>query len=278
MRPLRDQLHSSRPSLLPRRRRFSAVLGGVSFILAAIGWLIMNEQRRRLRIAVQRGATHLSPRWRRPVDGAWRWWRQIWVDPWGPYRDEVAGMAMGHVLEIGVGSWRNLRRYPPDATVVGVEANQRLVFAARRRARRLRPGAEVWRARAEELPFADAAFDTVVTNLALCSVADQAAALAEIARVLRPGGTLRFLEHVHAEQPLLAAAQTVLTPLWRLSVGGCHLNRDTRQAILDAGFTIHALTQVTGAWGPARPTLYGVALRPTIGPMPVSQAHSDEAR
>ena len=96
----------------------------------------------------------------------------------------------------------------------------------------VRPGA------AERIPADDGSVDAVVASLVLCSVADQAAALAEMRRVLRPGGTLAYYEHVRSGRPVLAAVEDLLTPAWQRIAGGCHLNRDTLGAIAAAGFTI----------------------------------------
>ncbi|HEY8293794.1 MAG TPA: methyltransferase domain-containing protein, partial [Micrococcaceae bacterium] len=84
----------------------------------------------------------------------------------------------------------------------------------------------------------DAGADAVVVSLVLCSVADQRAALAEIRRVLRPGGTLAFYEHVRSDFPAVALAEDALTPLWQRFAGGCHPNRDTVQSISAAGFRL----------------------------------------
>ena len=89
---------------------------------------------------------------------------------------------------------------------------------------------------AERLPFEDASFDTAVSTLVLCSVESQRAALAELRRVLKPGGTLRFYEHVRSEGALAQRAQDAATPLWGRLFGGCRPNRDTVGAILEAGF------------------------------------------
>ena len=94
---------------------------------------------------------------------------------------------------------------------------------------------------AERLPFGDASFDTVVSTLTLCTVADQAAALAEMRRVLVPGGRLLFLEHVRAQDERDARLQDRITPLWRHIGHGCHPNRDTVAAIEDAGFVLEWL-------------------------------------
>jgi ubiquinone/menaquinone biosynthesis C-methylase UbiE len=106
------------------------------------------------------------------------------------------------------------------------------------RARRRAPGIPLVLARAEELPFRDGTFDTVITGLVLCSVDDPARALAEIRRVLRPGGALRALEHVRDERGWAAAVQDALQPSWTRFTGGCRPNRDTERAISDAGFRV----------------------------------------
>jgi ubiquinone/menaquinone biosynthesis C-methylase UbiE len=93
---------------------------------------------------------------------------------------------------------------------------------------------------AEALPFRAGVFDTVVSGLVLCSVPDPARGLAEIRRVLRPGGTLRALEHVRSTRRWKARFQDFIQPAWTRVAGGCHPNRDTERAVAAAGFTIEA--------------------------------------
>jgi ubiquinone/menaquinone biosynthesis C-methylase UbiE len=99
------------------------------------------------------------------------------------------------------------------------------------------------RARAEALPFRDAAFDTVVASLAFCSVADPGRGLAEVRRVLRPGGTLRMVEHVRARRRWAAWLQDRLQPAWTRLAGGCRPNRDTEGAVEAAGFAVDPSTR-----------------------------------
>jgi len=253
-------LRMRRREMQPRDRYWS-IVAGASFVVTAVGWLIFNEQRRRARSAFLNSLMHWPPHTRKWISALWRSWNTLWVDPWGRYRQRVAGDATGDVLEIGVGSWRNLIYYRSAERLVGIEASRRHFAAARRRLRRLRPQAELVRARPERLPFPDAYFDTVVASLSLCTVRDQQATMEELARVLRPCGTLRFLEHVRSHRHSVALMQDLLTPFWRIAVDGCHPNRDTLAAIEQAGFVVVSLESLRVPAGPLLPTLCGVARR-----------------
>ena len=143
--------------------------------------------------------------------------------------------AAGDVLEIGAGNGANLALYPTGVRVTVLEPNAYL----RRHLAEACDGqcVEVVDGVGESLPFPPESFDTVLTTHVLCSVSDQAAVLAEVRRVLRPGGQFLFLEHVAAEPGSAAArAQRVFNPLWKAVGDGCHLTRDTGGAIRAAGF------------------------------------------
>jgi len=143
--------------------------------------------------------------------------------------------ARGRTLDLGTGTGRNLPVYGPGARpLVAVEP----CLATLRRARERAPGVPVVQARAEALPFRDGAFDTVVSGLVFCSVGDVPAGLAEIRRVLAPGGRLRMLEHVRSRSRLGARLQDLVQPAWTAFAGGCHPNRDTEAAVARAGFAI----------------------------------------
>lgn len=150
----------------------------------------------------------------------------------------VAGLR-GSVIEIGAGEGSSFGLYPGTVTdVLAVEPNDYLRNLARRRAESAPVPVVLVAGVAEQIPAPDAGADAVVTSLVLCSVADQARVLAEIRRVLRPGGTLAYYEHVRSGNPVLAAAEDLLTPAWQRMAGGCHPNRDTLDAITAAGFLV----------------------------------------
>ena len=152
----------------------------------------------------------------------------------GRWRAWLVGGVRGLVLEIGCGTGRNLPRYAPGTALVAVDPHPQNLARARRRA----PGVPLVQARAEALPFRDGAFDTAVSSLVLCSVDDPPRALAELRRVLAPGGSVRALEHVRARRALPARLQDLGQPAWTRFTGGCRPNRDTEAAVEAAGFRI----------------------------------------
>ena len=160
------------------------------------------------------------------------------------WREWVVGAARGRVLEIGVGTGLNLLRYRAAQTIAAIDPDG----ASLRRARTRRNGGAIslHQARAEELPFVDAAFDAVLATFVFCSVGEPTRALAETRRVLKPGGTLRLVEHVRVSNRLVAGAQDAITPLWKELAGGCHLNRDTLAAVERAGFRVRAVKRLIG--------------------------------
>ncbi|HXG41141.1 MAG TPA: class I SAM-dependent methyltransferase [Dehalococcoidia bacterium] len=155
-----------------------------------------------------------------------------------PVRADVAGGARGLVLELGCGTGANFPYYRDDARVVATEPDPYMLARAARRARALGRPIAIVQAVAEALPFPDATFDTVVATLVLCSVDDPLRALAEARRVLRPGGELRFYEHVRYPAGPLALLQDAVTPIWRWFGAGCHPNRDTPRLFREAGLEV----------------------------------------
>jgi ubiquinone/menaquinone biosynthesis C-methylase UbiE len=180
-------------------------------------------------------------------------------------RDELLAAASGAVVEIGAGTGANVARYPAAVTeLVLVEPEGPMVERLQQRLATVRPSApaRVVQAPAEAIPLPDASFDVAVSTLVLCTVADQARALAELRRLLKPGGRLLFLEHVRAEDPGLARWQDRLHPLWVRLGHGCHCNRATLTAIEDAGFVVEQLQPGRMPKAPpiVRPMIAGVAV------------------
>ena len=143
----------------------------------------------------------------------------------------------GEVVELGSGVGANLRYLPPGATLIAIEPNPhmhpRLRAAAERHGVRLELQARV----AERTGLADQSVGTVISSLVLCSVADPAAVLAEIRRILRPGGTFRFVEHVVARpRTLTRVLQRVLRRPWAWTFEGCSCERDLERLVRTAGF------------------------------------------
>jgi AhpD family alkylhydroperoxidase len=153
-------------------------------------------------------------------------------------RGRVAGAARGDVLEIGIGSGRNLHVYPADTTVHGIDPSAAVLALAEARGRDLGREPTLAIGDAGRLPYPDASFDTVVATFVLCSVDDVDGTLREARRVLRPGGTVRLLEHARSHHPRLARAQRALAPAWARAAGGCRLDHDVRQSVRAAGFRV----------------------------------------
>jgi ubiquinone/menaquinone biosynthesis C-methylase UbiE len=150
----------------------------------------------------------------------------------------LAGLT-GRVIEVGAGNGLNFAYYPDGVTeIVAVEPEPYLRDLGLEAASQAAAPVQVIDGVAEDLPAADASFDAGVASLVLCSVRDQPRALAELYRVIRPGGQLRFFEHVRAEGPAHARVQRLADTLWPLLAGGCHTSRDTLGAITAAGFRL----------------------------------------
>ena len=183
------------------------------------------------------------------------------------YRQRLVEGMSGRVVEIGAGTGANFRHYPAAVTsVLAVEPEPFLreqADAAAASAGRI----EVVDGIAEDLPATDGEFDAAVVSLALCSVRDPAKAIAEIHRVLEPGGTFRFLEHVRGRGGLARVQRVADATLWPLFAGGCHTGRDTIDAVRAAGFAIDSLDEFryppTSMQLPASPHVLATATKPT---------------
>ena len=167
-----------------------------------------------------------------------------------PCRRRVAGAARGRVLEVGVGAGANLPFYGPGVDeLIGLEPSAPRLERARRRA--AGTPARFLEAAAEDIPLDSRSVDTVVMSFTLCSLPRAPEALAEIRRVLKPGGALLFVEHGRGPEPRVQRAQDRLTPLWRRIAGGCRLNLKVDEALVAAGFRLERLS--TGYLGSRSP-------------------------
>jgi ubiquinone/menaquinone biosynthesis C-methylase UbiE len=159
-----------------------------------------------------------------------------------PYRSRVVTVASGRVLEIGIGSGLNLPFYRQGIIqIIGLDTSPKLLEMVREGTRRTSTPLELIEASAEDIPIDDRSIDTVVTTWTLCSIPDAPRALAEMRRVLKPGGRLLFVEHGRAPEPRVQWWQDHLTPAWKYVSGGCHLNRAIGDLIQNAGFHIERL-------------------------------------
>lgn len=183
-----------------------------------------------------------------------------------PYRRELLEGLSGRVIEVGAGHGLNFAFYPAAVEhVLAVEPESVLRKAALEAAAKAPVAIEVVEGIADRLPAPDASVDAAVASLVLCSVPDQARALAELHRVLRPGGRLCFYEHVAAHHPVARGLQRLAdATLWPRMAGGCHLTRETSAAIAAAGFAIEHSRRFNVSPGPPVPPIphiLGVARR-----------------
>jgi len=185
------------------------------------------------------------------------------------HRRELLAGAAGRAIEIGAGTGLNFKYYPTTVTeVVAVEPEPYLRAKAEAAAATAPVPVRVVNGTADALPAEDSSFDVAVASLVLCSVPTQATALAEARRVLRPGGELRFYEHVRSQSPSLARVQRWADSIWPLTSGGCHTARATDGAIEQAGFTIEGRRRFT--FRPSvltylvSPHVIGTARRPNL--------------
>ena len=175
-------------------------------------------------------------------------------------------LAAGTVLEVGAGSGLNFAHYGTGVRMVyGLEPSAELRRMAAPRARGARIPVELLAARAEAIPLADGAVDTVVTTWTLCTIADPARALREMGRVLRTDGRLVFVEHGRAPDPRVARWQDRLTPAWRRIAGGCHLNRPIDAMLAAGGFDISEMDRGYAGGPRVGAYLYRGVARPRAG-------------
>jgi ubiquinone/menaquinone biosynthesis C-methylase UbiE len=171
-----------------------------------------------------------------------------WVDRilFAGGREWLGVQASGEVLEVGVGTGRNLPFYSPSVHLTGIDISPKMIDRARRRAAILGRRVDLRVGDAQALPFPDDSFDTVVSSLALCSIPDDRRAIAEARRVLRPGGRVALLEHVRSPNGLVRGVQQLLNPL-AVRFQGDHLLREPAGLLLAEGLAVEELHR--SRWG-----------------------------
>ncbi|MFP5387069.1 MAG: class I SAM-dependent methyltransferase [Bacteriovoracia bacterium] len=165
----------------------------------------------------------------------------------GHIRDSLLSSARGKTLEIGAGTGLNFSHYPQGIEVVATDYDENMLKAAKKHGLSHHVKVEV--ADAQNLPYPDNEFDTVVATLVFCSIPDPDKALREVHRVLKPGGSFLLLEHVRRNTPVAGKILDTLTPVWKNIAGGCHLNRDPEKTIHDLGFKIESRKTIWNCLG-----------------------------
>jgi ubiquinone/menaquinone biosynthesis C-methylase UbiE len=155
----------------------------------------------------------------------------------GGGREWLGTRARGRVLEVAIGTGRNLPHYPADATITGVELSPAMLAIAKQRAADLGRDVDLHEGDAQQLPFGDAEFDTVVCALSLCTIPDPATAIGEMKRGLVPGGRLLLLDHIGSTWPPIYAAQWLIERL-TIRAAGEHMTRRQLPLVQAAGFEI----------------------------------------
>jgi len=171
-----------------------------------------------------------APRYDRDI----RFWERV---QFTGGREWIGARVEGRVLEVAIGTGRNLEHYPPEVTVTGVELSPAMLAIARQHATDLGREVDLHEGDAQTLPFQADSFDTVVSTLSLCTIPDPASAIAEMKRVLRPGGRLLLLDHVGSTWPPIFAVQWLLERFTIRSAGE-HMTRRQLPVVEAAGFTI----------------------------------------
>jgi ubiquinone/menaquinone biosynthesis C-methylase UbiE len=155
----------------------------------------------------------------------------------GDSRFWACGQAGGNVLEVAIGTGLNLAAYPDNITLTGIDWSDAMLDIARRRAAQLGRTATLQQADAHQLPFDDASFDTVICTFGLCAIPDHTRAVAEMARVLRPGGRLILVDHIESSSPVARTVQRFLE-VFTVPLGGEHFLRRPLNQVRAAGFDI----------------------------------------
>ena len=181
-----------------------------------------------------------------------------------PHREYLSRNLEGRVLDLGTGTGAMFPYFAGgdrSLELHAIEPDPHMRKRARQRAEKLRLGVEIRDDRAEALRYTDDSFDAVVAAMVFCTIPDVETALSEVARVLKPGGEFRFLEHVAADG-WRGRFQTLLAPLWRRAAGGCHLTRQVPRAFADhEEFDVVEIERLNTGITPVRPFVRGRLVR-----------------
>lgn len=161
-------------------------------------------------------------------------------------RANLVRQAQGKVLEIGFGTGANFHYYQDVERVDAIEPNPAMSKQANKRIQKTHTPIYTYQAKAEELPFEDNRFDTIVATLVFCTIPDPEKALQEIRRTCKVGAKILLFEHVKMDQKMMGKTQEALTPVWRKMCDGCHLNRDTLKLVKQSGLEVQKVTSYYG--------------------------------
>ncbi|MFT9487721.1 MAG: class I SAM-dependent methyltransferase [Tepidibacillus sp.] len=171
------------------------------------------------------------------------WMDLIIRDKW---REEVFRGLTGHILEVGVGTGRNIPFYPKDGFVTEIDFSPNMLEKAKERLKKYRVNAKLLLMDAQQMEFEDNSFDAVVTTCVFCSVPDPIKGLKEIRRVVKPNGTIRMLEHMRSDQPMMGKMMDMINPLV-VGMIGANINRDTMKNLELAGFKLKNEHRILGS-------------------------------
>jgi ubiquinone/menaquinone biosynthesis C-methylase UbiE len=187
---------------------------------------------------------------------------EVVMSPLERLRGRTITNASGKVLEIGVGTGLNLPYYGTVEALYAIEPDAALLDVAKQRAKQHHVAVEFIQTGAEELPFPDDFFDSVMVTWVFCTIPEIQRAIREILRVLRPGGALHYIEHTASPHKGMRWMQRWMTPAWKKVAGGCHLNRDPHTLLTEAGFLHDQFRPIqTSFWNPF-PIYAGTAHKP----------------
>lgn len=162
------------------------------------------------------------------------------------WRKQIYEGLKGEVLEVGVGTGRNIPYYPEDAHITGIDFSENMLARAKKRLKEYNPNAKLLLMDAQQMDFPDNHFDAVVTTCVFCTVPDPIKGLSEIRRVIKQTGEIRMLEHMRSDQPMMGKMMDLINPLVVGAIG-TNINRDTMNNLKQAGFIVKEEYRIMGS-------------------------------